>query len=156
DTATGERLKTMKTASDRAKPVAFSPDSRALAVGSYRRVTVWDLTNTKKGPIEIKEPKNQNQMEILLFSADGKRLFGMDDYGFAWQWDPASGKLLKAKKLRSPGRALTFSPGRKSFLSCWGNASVLVNPWELTQEVLSFISYNCADFSENGKRLLVG
>jgi hypothetical protein len=155
DTQTGKLRPKLKPASEQAGPLAFSPDSRLLAVGSYRRVTVWDLKDSTKEPLVFKEPKAK--MRGLLFWTNGKRLFGADEGGFACVWDLASKKAKTAELGEALKSWWHVSPDRQTILTCrYSNASDLVKPWELTAQVIWHGGVRDAAFSSDSKRLLFG
>jgi hypothetical protein len=158
DTATGKPRAEMKTASRRAERLAFSRDSRFLAVGSYRRVKVWDLKDGKD-LFEFKEPKVE--VRGLLFLADGKQLLAVDRNGFACLWDVGTGKVLKTAEVnRAVARGPWYiSPDHETvvthtrgFSSDYG----LLNVRSMTSETFrSLNGLNDVAFSTDGKRLLV-
>jgi len=75
--------------------VAFSPDSKLLAVGSYGRVTLWDLSTAK---VARTITNVLGAVNDVRFSPDGKRLAVAGGQpsarGDLRIFDPADGKLL--------------------------------------------------------------
>jgi len=77
--------------------VAFSPDGQFLAVGSYGRVTLWDLTTAKPahGITNVLGAVND-----IRFSLDGKRMAVAGGQpsarGDLRIFDPGSGKLISS------------------------------------------------------------
>jgi WD40 repeat protein len=101
-------------------------------------------------------------MWFLLFSADGKQLFGVDEGGFACVWDLGGG-VTKTKELGRATRSGWYvSPDRNTIVSSvynginWIDAQV-VQPWELKSQQFRPGDYMLdANLSKDGKHLLVG
>jgi serine/threonine protein kinase/WD40 repeat protein len=160
DTATGKLRKKPQAASERATSGAFSPDSRLLAVGSYRRVKVWDL-EANEDLFEFKEPKDV--VDWLVFS-DGKHLAAVDYRAGAYRWDMTSGKTLSTvnlpRGLEGPWRVF---PDRQVVVANGGRDGAnqtLLNLSDFSTQDLRlthvFASYKDVSIADDGKRLLVG
>ncbi|MBI3407914.1 MAG: SEL1-like repeat protein [Planctomycetes bacterium] len=72
--------------------VAFSPDSRIVAVGAGTRVTLFDVKTGK----ELSSLGNDVLGEItaLIFAPDGKRVYTGSTDGVLRQWDLSTGREL--------------------------------------------------------------
>ncbi|HEX5273132.1 MAG TPA: serine/threonine-protein kinase, partial [Gemmataceae bacterium] len=157
------------------KSIAFSPDGRTMAVGGYRRVYVWDLTDTRKRLKEFKEP--EADVTRLLFTAGGKRLLGVDNAGNAFLWDLGEGGDPKSAKLGnsgplfnagtfwwfpSPDRARVFVAMPTGWFIAPGQAEqTILDTADLKLDVLRTSAANTqppldADVSPDGKRVLIG
>jgi hypothetical protein len=164
DTATGNLRAKLKAASRDATPVAFSPDSRLVAVGSYRRVMVWDVKDAKER-YEFKEPPDR--VDVLAFMADGKRLVARGRSGFTQMWDVSTGKALQVpeKFSKLPHVRWYWSPDARTFVLPAGtkrksDIMTLVHTADLTTEEFDYGAWSryvtAVSFSGDGKRLLIG
>ncbi|MEV6237133.1 hypothetical protein [Lentzea sp. NPDC051838] len=86
-------LKALPVQTDRAVSAAFTPDSRTLAVGTYRQVLLWDITNTKAPELLSFREVGNNYLWAVHFSPDGGKLVaGTGDHS----------KVFDVTDLRSP------------------------------------------------------
>jgi WD40 repeat protein len=93
--------------------VAFSPDSRRLATGSFdRTVNLWD---SGTGQLLLTIPAHDGLVWSVAFSPDGKRLVTGSFDHTAKVWETDSGRLsFTLKGHTAPIRAVAFSPdGRR-------------------------------------------
>jgi WD40 repeat protein len=141
DPKTGEELARTKKGSALLM-AAVSPDGKTLATSAAddKAVRLWDLSaladkkaeNLKLEPIgkplDLNEGAKDNgrQLQVLVFSPDGKQLVAGTGDGHSYgegavlQWDAESGKHLRTFKIRNEGNligrvdALAFSPDGKT------------------------------------------
>ncbi len=119
----------------RVEGLAFSPDSKSLAVASMSGVRLWDVASTSElaifgEPYGVPVPFGQDDVTRVAFSADGRLLAHGSSEGAVWVHDLASGELLQHFE-ESPGRlhALTFAPDSQQVLI---HAGKLVLAWSVT------------------------
>jgi WD40 repeat protein len=87
---------------------AFSPDSRHLAIASFRgHVTVWETTTGQRRGGLL---QHGGTVTSLALSPDGRRLASAGPGQTARVWDVASGKLLFRLSHQYPVLRVAFSP----------------------------------------------
>src|SRR5262249_21750962 len=96
--------------------VAYSPDGKYLATGSYDRAAkVWDM-NTNRELITLKG--HQAAVEAVAFSPDGTRLATGSYDGTVKLWDWAVGKEVATFKGHTNMiRSLAYSPDSRTIAS---------------------------------------
>jgi WD40 repeat protein len=108
--------------------VAFTPDGKTLATGSWHdEVTLWDL-DTGKEKATLKEAFGY----VIAFTPDSKTLAtGTAERGVVKLWDVCSGKLVtELKGDNGPVHAVAFSSNGKTLAtSCYDGT---VKLWDLT------------------------
>jgi WD40 repeat protein/GTPase SAR1 family protein len=89
--------------------VAFSPDGRWLASGSFdSTVKVWDRASGK--PIRSFQG-HQSKVRTVAFSPDGRWLASGSDDNTVKVWDPATGKPIRSLQGHQGGvNSVAFSP----------------------------------------------
>jgi WD40 repeat protein len=97
DLVAGKRLRMLKDVSGNVSSLAFSPEGKTLAVGSYEQVKLWDPTTDTDGPILKGHTK---AVRFLRFTPDGKIVTGGDGDGTALRWDVSTGQV--ASKVALP------------------------------------------------------
>ena len=94
DARTGELVRTLTGHNGRVYAVAFSPDGKFLAGGSFKgdhTIKVWDL---KTGDVTATLKGHTDVLWAVAFSPDGKRLVSAGADG-AKVWDLETGKVLR-------------------------------------------------------------
>jgi WD40 repeat protein len=168
DMASGKRVRSLSH-DVYASALAFSPDSKTLAVGSPQEISFWDVAT---GELRHKVKAHGSFVTCLAFSADGKTLAsaangkevgslrGEGDHVIL-VWDTTAGKVRQRLAL-GPDRAqaMTFSPdGKKLAAAGLGTA---VRLWDMTtgRELFGHSGHQdqvtCLAFAPNGKALASG
>jgi WD40 repeat protein len=76
--------------------IAFSPDGKQLAIGSYE-IKVYDIdsaTATSPARLALNIPAHQNFVNGLFYSLDGTRLISASGDGTSKVWDAVTGQAL--------------------------------------------------------------
>jgi dipeptidyl aminopeptidase/acylaminoacyl peptidase len=110
--------------------LAFSPDGRSLAVGTYQEVQIWDVTTRQRSRIWGGQA---DSVHALVFSKDGKELLaGGGTPGFSGEvrlLDVASGQEKWAVGEHTDAvYSLALSPDGTQFAS--GSADKTIRLWE--------------------------
>jgi serine/threonine protein kinase/WD40 repeat protein len=142
--------------------VAWHPDGRRLAVaGSDPRIQVWDVGSRRK--VATLAGHVQHVTE-LTFHPEGDLLASHSWDGVLRLWDPATGRPLLQLPLTTAGEHPRFSrDGRWLWAGLHGGRAELleVTPSREYRTLASSVSagtrsYNCGDFSPDGRLLVVG
>src|SRR5205823_3171455 len=149
--------------------VAFSPDGKRLASGSYdNTVKIWDAASgqeilTLKGnTIEVVGPEEplSNGILSLAFSPDGKRLASGSPNQNVKVCDAVTGQeTLTLKGHTGHVFSVAFSPGGKRLASASASQDNTVKVWDATrsEETLTLkgqtSDVTSVAFSPDGKRL---
>ncbi|SOD86419.1 trypsin-like peptidase domain-containing protein [Streptomyces sp. Ag109_G2-15] len=136
---TSEALDSLRTAADlplqrrlsghamTVTSVAFSPDSRTLATGSYdRTVRLWDVaTGTTRHILK----RHTDQVYSVAFSPDGRTLATAGIDGRVLLWDVATGDPLYSLTYSQSANAVAFSPDGKTLATATADT---VQLWDAT------------------------
>ena len=144
DVATGKEAFRLKGHTDGVNKVAFSPDSRWIATGSYDKTArIWDAKDGR----EIRSLPSA-QFTGLLFSPDGRRLITIeneDDNMFVrvTVWDVAGGTKLQSSRVSCPYFRTCALDLEGRYLALGGGSYYPLQPgtlliWDLTKDVKVF------------------
>jgi RNA polymerase sigma factor (sigma-70 family) len=141
DAATGKELRRLTSPRNfSVHHLAFSPDSKTLAVNAGSRLSFWDLETGKERPLP---GGDQRYLTAVAVAPDGRRAAVTSTDSTVRVWETKTGKeLLKlpAKSVRavafSPDGAILASVGGDDMLRWWdpisgkalGQLSVAANP----------------------------
>lgn len=136
DLETGMRLHTLKC-SDVMRLLAFSPNSKHLATGSYILVEIWDLST----PARQFAYKSKAFISSLAFSLDGTRFAASysdeDIDSYIRTWDLATGIELKTHKFgtgTAKARCTAFAPDGTQFACVETRDDEWIHIWNLTTD----------------------
>jgi WD40 repeat protein len=153
--ATGHQELALKGHAASVTSVAFSPEGKRIASGSWdNTVKVWDATNGK----EILTFKGQPDMvTCLAFSPDGKRIASGCWDRTVEVWDATSGAVSLTRKGHSyPVMCVAFSPDGKRIAASGAIDSNTIKVWDVATGQETLTLPDCADsvtFSPDGKRI---
>jgi WD40 repeat protein len=162
DVSSGEEVFANRDHAKAVNGVAFSPDGKRLASGSWdRSVKVWDIA-TKK---ELRTIRGHGGgVSAVAFSPDGKWLATASDDHTARLWDADTGEELFALKGHTaPVTSLAFHRGGKRLAT--GARDRTVRLWDLTTGKEAFLlrgdeagderrlSFNGVAFSPDGRQV---
>ena len=146
DTATGKEQRRLFSYRS-VDAVAFSPDSKQLALAGRDRVTLWDTATGK----EQHRLFSYRSVDAIAFSPDGKQLALAGRYRVIL-WDTITGK--EQYRLDSY-RGVAFSPDGKQLASTGRDGVIL---WDTAtgkeqHRLFSYHSFDNIAFSPDGKQL---
>ena len=160
DAHTGSEITLLNDKPRNIRTIAFSPDGKTLATGSWSRegaIQLWDIaTTTLISSIGI------GSIDVLAFSADGKTLASVgSSQGLQFHvWDVDTGlevSHFKGQQNHFNFGALAISPNHRFFASAGGNEVFL---WDTETQTLKHTieadsAWNLA-FSPDSKTLVSG
>lgn len=131
EAATGRHLGEIR-AGEVLTRVAYSPDSKILAVHNLDRITLWDTVSFQQ--VASLEGEFKGIVQAIAFSPDGKMLAAANDY--AQLWDLSTGRRIGPLLTRQSGTITTmvFTPDGKHLIA--GSTGMVGRPivWDLTTE----------------------
>ena len=140
--------------------VAFSPDGKRLATGSFDQNTkIWDVEAGKQ-ILSLKEKEDGEFPFSVAFSPDGKRLASVRGQ-IAKIWDLDSAKpILNLEGLSDAVNSVAFSPDGKKLATVFDDQSAKIWDLDSAKPILN-LEGNSAPirsvaFSPDGKRLASG
>jgi RNA polymerase sigma factor (sigma-70 family) len=138
--------------------VAFSPDGKTLASGSYQTIKLWDVT-TGKEKATLKG--HTHNVFSVAYSPDGKTLASASEDQTIKLWDMATAKEKATLKGHTgTGWSVAFSPDGKTLAS--GSMDKTIKLWDVktAKEKATLKGHTdtvrTVAFSPNGKTLASG
>ncbi|CAN5468197.1 hypothetical protein BH10PLA2_BH10PLA2_33330 [soil metagenome] len=142
--------------------VAFSPDGKQLATGSFdHSVRLWDATNGKA----IRTFAGHQDLVLgVTFRSDGKQLASASSDKTARIWDPATGKELFALKHANIVDAVAFNPagtqlatvGHDGLLRLWDTAKGTQIREIKAHTTANLLASYCLAWDKEGKQIATG
>ncbi|KAG8941122.1 hypothetical protein FRC03_004830 [Tulasnella sp. 419] len=142
-------------------PVAFSPDGTQLASAFGTEVILWDypsLTGTRHLQL------NEDRINCIAFSPDGRYLIGGGDRGQLIIWDITNGLQIDTFRAHlGPVESMAISPDGLRIITCDGSDSPVVSDmssgWGKITDPEGKIdtdTVECVAFSSDGSKLAYG
>lgn len=132
DLRTGKLVKTIEGLNAAISDIAFSPDGKILAVGTYGprlNLSLWDVESGKK---QFDLLGHSGGVRRIAFSPDGARLASCSWDKTVRLWDLKTQKSLYATPEQSlPISGVAFSPDGKTFATSTGNWKEWRQPGEV-------------------------
>jgi WD40 repeat protein/tRNA A-37 threonylcarbamoyl transferase component Bud32 len=151
-------FRTLEGHSSCVRSVAFSPEGKYLASGSYKTIKIWETTTGKL----IRTLEGHSiYVHSVAFSPDGKFLASGSLDGTIKIWETATGELIRTLEEHSGTvDSVAFSPDGKYLAS--GSSDKTIKIWETaTGELIRTLEghsgfVNSVAFSPDGKYLASG
>jgi WD40 repeat protein len=140
--------------------VSFSQNGKRLVSSGRRSVRIWNLA----GALEKQTlAGHSGGISVLAFSPDGKLLVSGGKDHIVRFWDPVTGRVIRELPgFTAPPQSLNFDPGGHFLVTTEYTPPSSVKLWDARSgERLSTVpgsaglAYNAADFSRDGKHLVV-
>ena len=121
---------------DEIRTLAFSPDGKFLAVNGFQNaiIQLWDMNTDLNKPILTFNDKPARLIE-MIFSEDGKTLFGLSDLGYLGEWDIETGNRLSTTRFGKRGLLTAFAPYGNTFV-CGDPDNNEIRLWDSANETL--------------------
>jgi WD40 repeat protein len=133
--------------------VAYSPDGKLLAVGTwYHHVVLYETDTGKQARVLT---AHTGVVTSIAFSADGKTLLSGSADGTVRRWDLARGEVVQVVNHGTSVNKVAFHPGGERFLSAgwdrairlWATSGKSVAIWHASEKTVRGLA-----FSPDGKR----
>jgi WD40 repeat protein len=106
--------------------IAFSPDARDLAVGSWDgTITIWDVLRARASEVLTGDTLGVND---VAYSPDGALLASSSLDDTARVWNPSNGRLLRVWREQQPLESVAFSADGKKLVT--SDAAGTINVWD--------------------------
>jgi WD40 repeat protein len=152
DLKTGREIQRFSNTSNSIADAAFAPDGKTIATGPAERgggASLWEVVSGK----EIHRFKASPAIFSVVFSPDGKTLYGGGDDNVVRTWDIASGEEREPfVGHKNRVTRLEVSPSGSLLLS-YSDYEAAVRIWDITKHSLVMLIPNCpgqARFSSDG------
>jgi transcriptional regulator with XRE-family HTH domain len=113
--------------------IAFNPDGKKLAIGSYE-IKVYDIstaTATSPARLALNITAHQNFVNGLFYSLDERRLISASGDGSSKVWDAVTGQVLfTLLGNASPVTSISHTSDGEQLFTAHGNGQVIV--WDLS------------------------
>ena len=128
DVKTGKRLFARSPLSVPDNAIAFSPNGKILACGTFSKIILWDTTTGQ----EINRNNTTDQVNSLQFSPDGRLLVsGTHESGNIELFDAQSLQLMSTHQGHTDDvESLLFSSDGKTLVSASEDGTMLLWDWE--------------------------
>ena len=145
DVATGKLLRTLEDGENGVESLAFSPDSRMLAIGGHQVIGLWDFSVGRQlGILE----GHSDSVASIAFSPDARILASGSRDGAIKLWDTLRGRPVNAtfKGHTDEVSSVTFSADGRILLS--GSRDTTTKLWDVKtgNELASLLSLNERDW----------
>jgi WD40 repeat protein len=116
---TAKPVKTLTGPKDSAHGIAFSPDGKLLAGGSYdSTVTIWDVASEHV----VRTLSGSGKIEGVCFSSDGHLIGAGNREGMVRFWEADTGQEVLALTRLAIAFSVRFSPDDKRVVTTAGSA----------------------------------